>query len=526
MADAHPPPAACGAAPTGPDDPVALAAAAAVDPDMLVYVNDGAVDPELICPICTDPLFQPVRLTCQCKVMVCQKHLVKLPQCPTCRAVVNVASLQPMTREGGDRVILNMLDRIEVRCTYAPRGCTWTGPRGNLPEHTERGCAHHQCPQANRAAGGCEWTGVIGELQRHIDECPYTPLPCPRADEGCDMLQIERRLLEQHVGNDCIVTLRERREAALAAEAEAEAARQREAERARQQASMRAALDRVNPPADRLVRLNVGGTFRATTHRATFSGPLCPSTSLLGALFDPASDRRVEVADGEVFIDRDGATFALLLRALVEGHMPPSFTAAQTAAVAAEAEFWRLDALQVQRHQRRDALEGDMPGILRVYTQAELDHIIDRCTQSKMTRVACQIQSSGQSQNFCNASFADLHFGASPCIAGWQFRECDFRGANLNGCDISGCKFDGCNLFGVDLSLCTGQNVNLTGANLEGARLPGNIQGWNFSQANLTGVDLSLCTGNYVNLTGANLEGARLPGVSTMEHYNWQGYQR
>jgi len=198
---------------------------------------------------------------------------------------------------------------------------------------------------------------------------------------------------------------------------------------------------------------------------------------------------------------------------LVEGGVPPAFTVEQTVAVATEAAFWRLDALRDRLCPRRDAVAA-MPDIVRVYTQAEFDHLIDRYTPAHMA-------GGNAVQKFANTSFAGLHFFATPCVQGWTFRECDLRDTNIVGCELGGCDFTGSNLAGVDLSACTGTDgINLSNANLEGTQLPRNIQKWNLTGANLAGVDLSACTGPSVNLSNANLVGARLPRSIASWNFN------
>ena len=221
--------------------------------------------------------------------------------------------------------------------------------------------------QRARVGGGCQWVGMLSQLDRHVNECPFMPVPCPRVHDGCDVHAIERRLLDRHVAEDCIVTLRLQHEERLAAEAAAAAAREEEAERRRRREQMLADLARVSPPAAQLVRINVGGTFHATVDRAVFAGSLCPRDSLLGTLFDPTSGFEPAVVDGEIFIHRDGGIFSLLLRYLIEGAVPAEYSPTQMIGLRAEAAFWRLPPVVVL--QEDEPVEEPAPpaaGIVRV----------------------------------------------------------------------------------------------------------------------------------------------------------------
>jgi hypothetical protein len=197
------------------------------------------------------------------------------------------------------------------------------------------------------------------------------------------------------------------------------------------------ALDRVNPPQSRLVRLNVGETFTATVDRHIFSGPTCPPGSLLAALFGATRGRELQRTDeGDVFISRDGPSFALLLRFLVEGgeRVPEALSAAQIADLRAEAAFWRIPIVFPNK---------TLPS--RVFHQRDLDALIaERMAEIDMLyRAACEdpTRDTGipeiqvPKKVIINASFAGLNLMAASLLS-YEFHFCDLRGADFSGCDM------------------------------------------------------------------------------------------
>jgi len=95
-----------------------------------------------------------------------------------------------------------------------------------------------------------------------------------------------------------------------------------------------------------------------------------------------------------------------------------------------------------------------------------------------------------------------------------DLRKADFSGAQLQGARLSGelqgASFLGAQLQGADL-IGALQGASLTGAQLQGARLSGELQGASFLGAQLQGADL-IGALQGASLTGAQLQGARLSG--------------
>jgi uncharacterized protein YjbI with pentapeptide repeats len=93
-----------------------------------------------------------------------------------------------------------------------------------------------------------------------------------------------------------------------------------------------------------------------------------------------------------------------------------------------------------------------------------------------------------------------------------DLRKADFSGAQLQGARLSGelqgASFLGAQLQGADL-IGALQGASLTGAQLQGARLSGELQGASLIRAQLQGADLS-----GAQLQGADLSEAQLQGAS------------
>ena len=60
---------------------------------------------------------------------------------------------------------------------------------------------------------GCEWTDLITQVLPHIEECGFFPVQCPlgcvseKEETGSKIVEVERRLLEEHQNNQCPMRL-------------------------------------------------------------------------------------------------------------------------------------------------------------------------------------------------------------------------------------------------------------------------------------------------------------------------------
>jgi hypothetical protein len=154
------------------------------------YMNEGLVDDELKCSICYHPFVSPVS-TEICGHTFCQKcietWLLEQQTCPTCRRRVLFTDFKPVST----RVILNLLNRIPVRCT----SCRQINiERGNFNDHKDQ-CVERiiQCSFAHLS---CSWIGKQDELSQHELICPYRQFQ-PIVDE----LKSQNRKLQSTIQN-------------------------------------------------------------------------------------------------------------------------------------------------------------------------------------------------------------------------------------------------------------------------------------------------------------------------------------
>ena len=89
----------------------------------------------------------------------------------------------------------------------------------------------------------------------------------------------------------------------------------------------------------RVVKLNVGGVRYETTRETLVNAD---PDSFFAKMFQGDMLPSSASADGSVFIDRDGARFALLLAFLRDGALPPFMTPRERAGLHAEAHFFQL----------------------------------------------------------------------------------------------------------------------------------------------------------------------------------------
>jgi hypothetical protein len=85
-----------------------------------------------------------------------------------------------------------------------------------------------------------------------------------------------------------------------------------------------------------IIRLNVGGTHKITTTKATISRA---EGSSLAAMFN--GRHKLQMHKGRVFIDRDGTSFTLLLTYLRNGRLPSFTSKIQENAFYEELDYWQ-----------------------------------------------------------------------------------------------------------------------------------------------------------------------------------------
>jgi hypothetical protein len=109
--------------------------------DLEQFVHPERISSQLICPICTQVLSNPVQtptehLFCEDELL---EWMTRSNLCPVTKTI-----LDPLTIRKPSRIIVNMLSELEIYCNYKNKGCKWTGNNDSLPHHLEKECVFHQ----------------------------------------------------------------------------------------------------------------------------------------------------------------------------------------------------------------------------------------------------------------------------------------------------------------------------------------------------------------------------------------------
>lgn len=100
--------------------------------DLDQFVHPERISSQLICPICTLVLCNPVQTSTE--HLFCEDELLEWMTrsnlCPVTKSVLDPESI----RKPG-RIIINMLAELEVYCSNKCEGCSWTGHQESLPSH-------------------------------------------------------------------------------------------------------------------------------------------------------------------------------------------------------------------------------------------------------------------------------------------------------------------------------------------------------------------------------------------------------
>lgn len=148
-----------------------------------VYDYTEAVDEELTCNVCLQPLVSPMDTSCgHTFCAICIQSVVKsLKMCPVDRKAQTLEDLRQ-----SNLIIRRMLDKLMVVCpnkTY----CNTSMARCDLESHLSNRCIGNaaKCPNQHL---GCLWHGPEELLDNHVWECPHKGRPVgPKAalKDGC-----------------------------------------------------------------------------------------------------------------------------------------------------------------------------------------------------------------------------------------------------------------------------------------------------------------------------------------------------
>ncbi|CAF3375013.1 unnamed protein product [Rotaria socialis] len=164
------------------------------------YMDKTSIDKDLNCEFCNNPLVGPVSTPCKhtfCSV--CIENKIKKTGGACAKSKCNNKSmvledLTPVT----ERIVLNMLDRLLVKCI----SCGMTNiQRGLFEKHATKSClkAAVFCMATDIK---CPWTGPSEQLKQHIFTCSYEQL----RPVLCEIMQDNRHLKEkiQHMSEQCL----------------------------------------------------------------------------------------------------------------------------------------------------------------------------------------------------------------------------------------------------------------------------------------------------------------------------------
>ena len=176
---------------------------------------------ELTCSICMHVLREPQLTTC-CGHHYCEFCLRKTKamamRCPNCRERHFDSVL--------DKNYRRKVDELEVWCPNKQgteaKDCQWMGKLKDVTNHLKTTCLfaqenctycempiqrrhlkiHEQsCPKRPYTCPYCELEATYEEIhEQHYHTCPKFPVQCPNK---CERLNIERRLVQEHMETSC-----------------------------------------------------------------------------------------------------------------------------------------------------------------------------------------------------------------------------------------------------------------------------------------------------------------------------------
>jgi hypothetical protein len=132
------------------------------------YVDENAIDPNLVCAICKSPMTTPVMLQ-QCRHAFCRGCITAAlthtaATCPLDRRPCSVADIVSVPL-----LVERMLDELSVRCSYHANGCVDILQRQHSDTHAA------SCAYADMRClwDACDATILRRDWEAHISSCVY-----------------------------------------------------------------------------------------------------------------------------------------------------------------------------------------------------------------------------------------------------------------------------------------------------------------------------------------------------------------
>jgi hypothetical protein len=163
-------------------------------------MDKASIDKDLNCEYCTNPLMEPVSTPCKhtfCRVCIENKIKKSGGICakPKCKnKSLTLEDLTPVT----ERIVLNMLDRLLVKCN----NCGMSNiQRGAYERHATK-----ICPKATVSCTAmdikCSWTGSSDQLKQHLITCVYEQLRPILTEVIQDNRQLKEKI--QQMSEQCV----------------------------------------------------------------------------------------------------------------------------------------------------------------------------------------------------------------------------------------------------------------------------------------------------------------------------------
>ncbi len=155
------------------------------------YMDKASIDKDLNCEYCNNPLVDPISTPCKhtfCRTCIENKIKKTGGACakPKCKnKSIALEDLTPVT----ERIVLNMLDRLLVKCTNCG---ALNIQRGAFEKHVTKICpkAAVSCPASDLK---CSWIGSSDQLKQHVMVCAYEQI----RPILIEIIQDNRQLKEQ-----------------------------------------------------------------------------------------------------------------------------------------------------------------------------------------------------------------------------------------------------------------------------------------------------------------------------------------
>jgi len=166
------------------------------------YMDKASIDKDLNCEYCSNPLVDPTSTPCKhtfCRTCIETKIKKSNGACAKSKCKnksITLEDLTPVT----ERIVLNMLDRLLVKCT----SCGTTNiQRGAFEKHVNKLCpkATVSCTAADLK---CSWVGSSDQLKQHVLVCAYEqirPILIEIAQENRQLKEQIQQMSEQCLQN-------------------------------------------------------------------------------------------------------------------------------------------------------------------------------------------------------------------------------------------------------------------------------------------------------------------------------------